>query len=213
MIYLCSGAGKTMTTKFIMAYLARVSHQSHQVGSSEISDSNENLQGIEQQVLQSNPILESFGNARTIRNDNSSRFGKFIEIHFQDGELIGANIETYLLEKVRLVTQSTGERNYHIFYEILDGMTESEKAIFHLDSTATSAEDFYLTNQSGTFIRRDQVKDSESFLELLNAFTTMEFDNITISSIKTITASILHLGNIHFQDDGNGKLNWCNCLL
>lgn len=195
-----------MTTKFIMAYLARVSYQAHKGSNDENFGSNdENLAGLEQQVLQSNPILESFGNARTIRNDNSSRFGKFIEINFESGELIGANIETYLLEKVRLVTQSIGERNYHIFYEMLDGIHDNDRSSFHFDTVATSAEDFCLTNQSGIYIRRDKVKDSDSYLELNNAFATMKFDDITIKSIKSTVASILHLGNIKFDDAGNGK--------
>jgi myosin V len=117
--------------------------------------------------LESNPILESFGNARTIRNDNSSRFGKFIELQFmQTGSLIGAVIETYLLEKIRLVYQTPGERNFHIFYELLSGITEDEKALFFLKEY--SIEDFKLTNQSGTYDRRDGVLDSEMLEKLVN---------------------------------------------
>jgi myosin-5 len=111
-----SGSGKTESTKFIMQYLAVVSKS---------QDESQNGLSIADQVLQSNPILESFGNARTLRNDNSSRFGKFVKIWFsrenQFGalRLIGTTIETYLLEKVRLVRQARGERNFHIFYELL----------------------------------------------------------------------------------------------
>ena len=114
-----SGAGKTVTTKFIMNYLAMLSKRS--VSSSVLTktESGRNVTeevrkvDIEQQVLQSNPILESFGNARTVRNDNSSRFGKYIEIQFSsNGTLLGASIKTYLLEKVRIITQAEGERNY-----------------------------------------------------------------------------------------------------
>merc|ERR1719232_1527615 len=115
-----SGAGKTVSTKIIMNYLASLSARVT------LSDQYYH-HDIEQQILQSNPILESFGNARTLRNDNSSRFGKFIEIQFNvSGRLVGASIETYLLEKVRLISQSPQERNYHIFYEILAGLTSSE---------------------------------------------------------------------------------------
>jgi myosin-5 len=120
---------------------------------------------IEQQVLQSNPILESFGNARTIRNDNSSRFGKFIELTFHNsGILCGASIETYLLEKVRLVHQMPGERNYHIFYELLVGLEDDQLDKYYLiDKTP---EDFRLTNSSGTYDRRDGVDDYDTFTDL-----------------------------------------------
>lgn len=136
-----SGAGKTETTKFIMKYLAditKVEQQSENVSGTESFS-------IEQQVLQSNPILESFGNARTLRNDNSSRFGKFIEILFSSSirpqhrkpesgmislrqyQICGAAVRTYLLEKVRLVHQATGERNYHCFYELIKGSSTEER--------------------------------------------------------------------------------------
>lgn len=110
-------------------------------------------------VLESTPILESFGNARTIRNDNSSRFGKFIELQFkQTGSLIGAVVDTYLLEKVRLVHQSPGERNFHIFYEMLSALNSEERDVYYLQDY--TAQDFKLTNQSGTYDRRDGVDDA-----------------------------------------------------
>lgn len=113
-------------------------------------------------VLQSNPILESVGNARTIRNDNSSRFGKFIEIHFKSGgTLIGASIKTYLLEKVRVITQNYGERNYHVFYEILSGVsTEDRESLYLFDLTP---EDFRITSSSGTYDRRDGMNDVTTY--------------------------------------------------
>ena len=117
-------------------------------------------------VLQSNPILESFGNARTVNNDNSSRFGKFIELQFNDsGFLIGASIQTYLLEKVRLVHQSPDERNYHIFYEVLEGGDDTLKDKLVL--TDCSPEDFKITSMSDTFDRRDGISSSETFDELV----------------------------------------------
>ena len=146
-----SGSGKTVTTKIVMNYLAALSQRAGssrdmtqnsvskkrsssfrapRTGGSNNStlssvtglDGKRSSNSIEAQVLCSNPILESFGNARTIRNDNSSRFGKFIELQFsQSGRLVGAQIDVYLLEKVRLATQTEGERNYHAFYEMLSG--------------------------------------------------------------------------------------------
>lgn len=165
-----SGAGKTMTTKFIMGYLAELSQRTNKktgvaaVKSTSSSTANGN-ERIEQQVLQSNPILESFGNARTIRNDNSSRFGKFIEIQFsKNGNLIGACIDTYLLEKVRLITQSPGERNYHIFYEMLDGASDKEREKYFLGDL--TADDFAIASCSGTFDRRDGVIDADTYKDL-----------------------------------------------
>ena len=117
-------------------------------------------------VLQSNPILESFGNARTKRNDNSSRFGKYIELQFKaTGSLIGAKIDTYLLEKVRLIHQHAGERNFHIFYEMLAAASEDERKMFHLGDY--TAQDFKMTSASGTFDRRDGADDAELFDDLV----------------------------------------------
>ena len=117
---------------------------------------------IEVQILEANPILESFGNARTVRNDNSSRFGKYIELQFKStGSLIGATIETYLLEKVRLIRTEKGERNYHIFYEIMKGASEEELKEYLLEGY--DIEDFKIINQSGVFDRRDGVEDQDEF--------------------------------------------------
>ncbi len=117
-------------------------------------------------VLQANPILEAFGNARTIRNDNSSRFGKFIELQFKHtGSLIGASIETYLLEKVRLIHQGPGERNFHVFYEMLASATEEERDRFYLKEYTVN--DFKMTNSSGTYDRRDGINDEALFDDLV----------------------------------------------
>ena len=134
-----SGAGKTVTTKIILNYFAMLSKRRHNLviatprkgAISPVGSMDEENVSIEQQVLQSNPILESFGNARTIRNDNSSRFGKFVDIRFtRSGRLSGASIETYLLEKVRLIHPGVGERNYHIFYQFLSSATPKERSDF-----------------------------------------------------------------------------------
>lgn len=119
-----SGAGKTETTKIIMQYLARAtSYRKTMLGHDQDTNAANNqsraLGKLEERVLESNPLLESFGNAKTLRNDNSSRFGKFIEIQFDHhGKIVGAEIMNFLLEKTRIVSQSIGERNYHIFYQV-----------------------------------------------------------------------------------------------
>jgi myosin-5 len=266
-----SGAGKTVTTKFVMKYLAALSQRAGSqpeekrayqkvadnknkstaaikpniaittkpsvpswvksskpsnldasaksrlsiVGSSSIDSGDgfsnvTNLTGagalnsIEAQVLQSNPILESFGNARTMRNDNSSRFGKFIEIQFTSaGRLVGAQIETYLLEKVRLVTQSPGERNYHIFYEMLSGgMSADELQNYFIASTAR-ADDFKIS-ASGTYDRRDGVSDKETYRALKAAMKTMKFSSEEQMDVFATTAAILHASNLTFCDMDHG---------
>ncbi len=188
-----SGAGKTVSCRFIMKYLSALSRSAHNkkkktlkkppslqrptrkltkgapscrtLRLSQRAKSVEITAVVEQKILESNPILESFGNARTIRNDNSSRFGKFIELQFEStGSLIGAKIKTYLLEKVRLLTQGDGERNYHIFYELLAAADSSDREMYFLDEY--TAEDFNLINQSGIYDRRDEVNDLEQFESL-----------------------------------------------
>ncbi|POM67518.1 Myosin-like protein, partial [Phytophthora palmivora] len=117
-----SGSGKTETTKIIMQYLARATSYRKEEGSVVDTTMSGALGKLEERVLESNPLLESFGNAKTLRNDNSSRFGKFIEIQFNHhGKIVGAQILNFLLEKTRIVSQSLGERNYHIFYQLLAG--------------------------------------------------------------------------------------------
>jgi myosin-5 len=245
-----SGAGKTVTTKFVMKYLAALSQRAanqkkekrayekvadekkgHARSNSNpptsyvpltLSSSNSwnknkaagtdvlsnvtDLVGsnvknsIEAQVLQSNPILESFGNARTMRNDNSSRFGKFIEIQFtRTGRLVGAQIETYLLEKVRLVTQSLGERNYHIFYEMLSGSMGADELRNYFIASTASPDDFKIT-ASGTFDRRDGVSDKDTCRALQAAMKTMKFSLDEQRNVFATTAAILHASNLTFCD-------------
>ena len=187
-----SGAGKTVTTKVIMQYLATLSrnHLKDPAGRTEFGD-------IESQVLQSNPILESFGNARTVRNDNSSRFGKFIEIQFlSSGCLVSASIETYLLEKVRLITQAPGERNYHIFYELLSGVSQKDRN--HLKIGNVTARDFRITASSGTFDRRDGVDDRDTYRELLAALDTVGFTHNEQKDLFTVVCALLHASNLTF---------------
>lgn len=190
-----SGSGKTVTTKFVMKYLAALSQQSVRSSCSNILSSN----SMEQQVLQSNPILESFGNARTIRNDNSSRFGKFIEIQFGvDGCLLGASIKTYLLEKVRLISQCEGERNFHIFYELLNGLKQREKDREILGLLGFSLDDFRITAISRTFSRRDSVKDVDTFQCLRSAMKTVGMSSNEQVEIFQVASGLLHFSNLSF---------------
>lgn len=182
-----SGAGKTVTTKIVLNYFAMLSGQvnasemlarqrrSNSPKKSKIGSQQHKPQQdgvcIEQQVLQSNPILEAFGNAKTLRNDNSSRFGKYIDIQFTStGKLSGAKIETYLLEKVRLIHPSAGERNYHIFYQFLEAASARERSKFLLDGLDVG--DFKLLNGSGARLRSDGVVDGEMHAEMLDAMVS-----------------------------------------
>ena len=231
-----SGAGKTVTTKIIMKYLAALSKRSGSGVETSINTNKKkewskyqptqsNFTGIvvaqtnpdssatkspsidnectEKQVLQSNPILESFGNARTIRNDNSSRFGKFIEIKFSStGKLIGASVDSYLLEKVRLINRADGERNYHIFYELLAGSTESEKKDLLIKNKNLA--DFVLTRSSSeTYNRRDGVSDKVTFKVLRKALLTMGFTAKEQSYVFRIVSSLLHLSNLTFVENAS----------
>jgi myosin-5 len=192
-----SGSGKTVTTKIIMGYLAS---QSQRTSSWSLSDSLDkaNGQGVESQIMQSNPILESFGNARTVRNDNSSRFGKFMELLFtpSTGTLVSASIETYLLEKVRLISQAPGERNYHIFYELLQGLSQVERKELRIDND--TAKDFKMTACSGTFDRRDGVEDRETYQDLRMALDTVGFTESQQKDLFAVVCALLHTSNITF---------------
>jgi len=217
-----SGAGKTVTTKIVLNYFAmlskkiaddellqrssskhsdgfskRFSPRANALYSPSSFDDEDDQVCIEQQVLQSNPILEAFGNARTLRNDNSSRFGKFIDIQFTSkGKLSGAKIETYLLEKVRLIHPSVGERNYHIFYQFLAGASGQEYSMYDLEGMGV--DDFHLLNQTGTYDRRDGVMDGEMHADMLDAMVTIGFTAETIQSLMRLMMAILHCGNIQF---------------
>ena len=196
-----SGSGKTVTTKIIMGYLAT---RSQSLQSNTSSDRKQQQQsstmGMESQILQSNPILESFGNARTIRNDNSSRFGKFMELLFTpQGSLISASIETYLLEKVRLISQTSGERNYHIFYELLAGIPQSDRRSLFIGNK--SARDFKMTAWSGTFDRRDGVDDRDTYKDLRQALTTVGFSSEEQHNQITVACALLHASNLTFDKE------------
>ncbi|RLN37573.1 hypothetical protein BBJ28_00018336 [Nothophytophthora sp. Chile5] len=187
-----SGAGKTETTKLIMNYLAFVSTQrSHRP----IRASNCDQTSIHDRVLESNPILEAFGNARTTRNNNSSRFGKFIKLGFTaSGEMLGAAISTYLLERVRLVSQGKGERNYHIFYEMCGGSSPSERQSLAL----RDMREYSYLNQSDCYERLDGVDDAESYRATRRAMSSIGMSSEEQLNVMKVVSAVLHLGDVSF---------------
>jgi len=195
-----SGAGKTVTTKFIMQYLAALSKKVDLDHAKESEKSS-----IEQRVLQSNAILEAFGNARTLRNDNSSRFGKFIELRFSDrGRLVGASIDTYLLEKARIVGHTCGERTYHIFYEVLakGSLPAADRKKFFVNNSV--AADFAVTTSDrgknkSKLLHNAYEDHAKMFEELKTAMNTMGFGRPEQMEIFQAICGLLHLSNLTLQ--------------
>ncbi|XP_024277133.1 unconventional myosin-Vb [Oncorhynchus tshawytscha] len=184
-----SGAGKTVSAKFTMRYFAVVGGAAQQTS-------------VEERVLASNPIMESIGNAKTTRNDNSSRFGKYIEIGFgRKGDIIGANMRTYLLEKSRVVFQASQERNYHIFYQLCASRDLPEMRVLKLGG----AETFRYTNQGGEDSMQIPGTDDVVDLERTrNAFTILGVPPDQQMELFRILAAVLHLGNVNIQASGRG---------
>ncbi|XP_045477220.1 myosin heavy chain, muscle isoform X37 [Harmonia axyridis] len=188
-----SGAGKTENTKKVIAYFATVG------ASSKKPTEEEKKKGtLEDQVVQTNPVLEAFGNAKTVRNDNSSRFGKFIRIHFgPTGKLAGADIETYLLEKARVISQQTLERSYHIFYQMMSGAVPGLKESCLLSNNIM---DYYFISQGKTTI--PNVDDGEECTLTDQAFDVLGFTQEEKDNIYKITASVMHMGCMKFKQRG-----------
>ncbi|NXU13922.1 MYH10 protein, partial [Pardalotus punctatus] len=153
---------------------------------------------LERQLLQANPILESFGNAKTVKNDNSSRFGKFIRINFDvTGYIVGANIETYLLEKSRAVRQAKDERTFHIFYQLLAGAGEHLKSDLLLEGFNNYR---FLSNG---YIPIPGQQDKDNFQETMEAMHIMGFSHDEILSMLKVVSSVLQFGNISFKKERN----------
>lgn len=185
-----SGAGKTENTKKILQYLASITSEDKLLSSKHES--------FELKILQSNPILESFGNSQTVRNNNSSRFGKFIKIEFDErGKINGAHIEWYLLEKSRVIYQTSTERNYHIFYQMLSGLSLQE--LRKLELPSKSVEDYRYLSHSNSSI--PGVDDTKNFRELLSAFSIMGFTDNDIAMIFKVISIVLHIGNVEFVSE------------
>eukprot|EP00094_Tigriopus_californicus_P007483 TCALIF_07205-PA protein Name:"Similar to MYO5A Unconventional myosin-Va (Gallus gallus)" AED:0.07 eAED:0.07 QI:0/0/0/0.83/1/1/12/0/1517 len=183
-----SGAGKTVSAKYAMRYFATVG------GASQTETQ------VEKKVLASSPIMEAIGNAKTTRNDNSSRFGKYIEIDFNKFfHIIGANMRTYLLEKSRVVFQASDERNYHVFYQMCAGRNEEPLAGCHLDEP----EAFFYLNQ-GDAPQIEGVDDLKELQSTLEAFKLLGFSSHDQTRILRILSGVLHLGNVEIES-GSGR--------
>uniref|UniRef100_A0A8C4I526 Myosin, heavy chain 10, non-muscle n=1 Tax=Dicentrarchus labrax TaxID=13489 RepID=A0A8C4I526_DICLA len=187
-----SGAGKTENTKKVIQYLAHVA-------SSHKGRKDHNIPGeLERQLLQANPILESFGNAKTVKNDNSSRFGKFIRINFDvTGYIVGANIETYLLEKSRAIRQAKDERTFHVFYQLLAGAGEHLKSDLLLEGFNNYR---FLSNGN---IPIPGQQDKDNFQETMEAMHIMSFAHEEILAMLKVVSSVLQFGNIIFKKERN----------
>uniref|UniRef100_A0A8D2MKC2 Myosin VC n=1 Tax=Zonotrichia albicollis TaxID=44394 RepID=A0A8D2MKC2_ZONAL len=183
-----SGAGKTVSARYTMRYFATVSKSSSNAD-------------VEDKVLASNPITEAVGNAKTTRNDNSSRFGKYTEISFdQSYQIIGANMRTYLLEKSRVVFQSENERNYHIFYQLCASAMQPEYEHLKLGS----AEEFHYTRMGGSTVI-EGVDDRANMVETQKTFALLGLKKDFQMDVFKMLAAILHLGNVEIAAVGDER--------
>ena len=193
-----SGAGKTETMKLVLQFLAEASGRAQIAGAA----GGEKTESLEQQVLKSNPLMEAFGNAKTTRNNNSSRFGKWTEIKFnRTGAIVGGSIINYLLEKSRICYQAPQERSYHSFYQVIAGAeidAEMKKAYRLKD-----AEEFHYTNQSGV-TTVDGINDEKDWLEMTNAMDVLNMSADEKEQSFRLVAAVLQMGNTEFDRDPKG---------
>lgn len=187
-----SGAGKTEATKIILSYLAGETEKKRRAFHTQSTPPDQT--SVEMQVTRSNPVLESFGNAKTVRNDNSSRFGKFLQVFFFNSAVVGGSISSYLLEKSRIATQQEDERNYHIFYQLCRGWHALDPAL-RLDRP----EAFRYLRGCVEVDGRDDAKD---FVEVADALREMGFTAEQMNGLWRLLAGILHLGNVEFSQSG-----------
>merc|ERR1719270_3307204 len=184
-----SGAGKTENTKKVIAYLAMVATSGKKA---------DKKTSLEDQIVATNPISESYGNAKTSRNDNSSRFGKFIRIHFNAaGKLAGCDIQSYLLEKSRITQQQEVERSYHIFYQMLQPYMPELKAKCLLTDDIY---DYFFVSQGKVTV--ESINDNEELEYTDNAFDILGFSNDEKWDAFKLTAAVMSLGEVHFKQKG-----------
>uniref|UniRef100_A0A8R1HU94 Uncharacterized protein n=1 Tax=Caenorhabditis japonica TaxID=281687 RepID=A0A8R1HU94_CAEJA len=187
-----SGAGKTENTKKVIAYFASVGASQQEAAGGAPTEKKVTL---EDQIVQTNPVLEAFGNAKTVRNNNSSRFGKFIRIHFSKaGRLASCDIEHYLLEKSRVIRQAPGERCYHIFYQIFSDFKPELKTTLLLDKPL---KDYWFVAQAELSI--DGINDTEEFQLTDEAFDILNFSATEKLDCYRLMAALMHMGNMKFK--------------
>ncbi|NXL63190.1 MYO3B protein, partial [Chordeiles acutipennis] len=185
-----SGAGKTESTKLLLQHIMNLCKGNSQ---------------LEQQILQVNPLLEAFGNAQTVMNDNSSRFGKYIQLRFHKNTVQGAKLSEYLLEKSRVVQQDTGERNFHIFYYMFAGLSSEEKEVYGLLDPSLYR---YISGRFGTQDVAERWK--HKYQEVCNALDMVGFQEQEQVDMQAILAGVLSLGNVTFEPeerDGSVKVS------
>ncbi|XP_025018921.1 myosin-4-like [Python bivittatus] len=189
-----SGAGKTVNTKRVIQYFATVAAATDK--KKEEPAQQGKMQGtLEDQIISANPLLEAFGNAKTVRNDNSSRFGKFIRIHFgATGKLASADIETYLLEKSRVTFQLKAERSYHIFYQI---MSNKKPELIEMLLISTNPYDFLFVSQGEISVA--SIDDQEELMATDSAIDILGFNAEEKTAIYKLTGAVMHYGNMKFK--------------
>ncbi|XP_049544583.1 unconventional myosin IC isoform X1 [Anopheles darlingi] len=187
-----SGSGKTEASKKVLQFIAAATGHTH------------NVEGVKDKLLQSNPVLEAFGNAKTNRNDNSSRFGKYMDVQFDyAGVPEGGNILNYLLEKSRVVHQSGGERNFHIFYQLLAGADDNLLRELHLKRNLDTF--YYLSDGANGNVAN--IRDAENFRTVQKAMSVIEIGEQEQRQILDIVAAVLHMGNVGFtEEEGKAKI-------
>ncbi|XP_067106712.1 unconventional myosin-X [Osmerus mordax] len=192
-----SGAGKTESTKLLLKFLSVMSQNSAGAPLSERSTH------VEQAIVQSSPIMEAFGNAKTVYNNNSSRFGKFIHLHVsENGNIQGGCIIDYLLEKNRVVRQNPGERNYHIFYALLAGVPREHRDVYFLSE---GPESYHYLSQSGCVTDRS-LDDNQLFNSVMEALKVMGFSEEDIRDVFQLLSAVLLMGNIEFMMAGGAQI-------
>ncbi|NXL75369.1 MYH1B protein, partial [Leptocoma aspasia] len=188
-----SGAGKTVNTKRVIQYFATIAASGDKKKEEKSSGK---MQGtLEDQIISANPLLEAFGNAKTVRNDNSSRFGKFIRIHFgATGKLASADIETYLLEKSRVTFQLKAERSYHIFYQI---MSNKKPELIDMLLITTNPYDYQFVSQGEITVA--SINDQEELMATDSAIDILGFTADERTAIYKLTGAVMHYGNLKFK--------------